>query len=120
MGLIDEYLQRVEPSKRAQLQRIRTLAKEIVPDAQETISYKMPTLTLGGKPFLGFDARAKHIGIYPFSGKVIPQLKDALADYAVSKGAIRVPLDSPISKELLQLLIRTRLDEIDTTRSEMA
>jgi hypothetical protein len=34
MGLIDEYLQRVEPSKRAQLQRIRTLAKEIVPDAQ--------------------------------------------------------------------------------------
>jgi uncharacterized protein YdhG (YjbR/CyaY superfamily) len=115
MGLIDDYLQRVEPSKRAQLQRIRTLAKEIVPDAEETISYNMPTLTLGGKPFLGFDAHAKHIGIYPFSGKVIPQLKDALTAYAVSKGAIRVPLDCPISKELLRLLISSRLKEIQVT-----
>ncbi|HTC31527.1 MAG TPA: DUF1801 domain-containing protein [Candidatus Acidoferrum sp.] len=114
MGLIDEHLARIEPSKRAQLQRIRALAKEIVPDAQETISYKMPTLTLAGKPFLGFDARARHIGIYPFSGKVIPELKDALADYAVSKGAIRVPLDRPISKELLRLIISARLKEILT------
>jgi uncharacterized protein YdhG (YjbR/CyaY superfamily) len=109
MGLIDDYLKNVEPSKRKQLQRIRTLAKEIVPAAEETISYNMPTLKFEGKSFLGFDAHADHIGIYPYSGQVIPQLKDELQNYSVSKGAIRIPLDRPISKRLLKLVITTRL-----------
>ena len=109
MSVIDDYLKKVAPAKREQLERIRLLAKEIVPDAEETISYKMPTLTYAGKAFLGFDAHANHIGIYPYSGKVIPQLKDELQDYEVSKGAIRMPLDKPISKQLLKLLITTRL-----------
>ncbi len=109
MSLIDDYLKNVEPSKRKELERIRALAKEIVPEAEETISYKMPTLTYEGKAFLGFDAHANHIGIYPYSGKVIPQLKDELSEYTVSKGAIQVPLDHPISKELLKLVITTRL-----------
>ncbi len=109
MSLIDDYLKNVEPSKRKELERIRALAKEIVPEAEETISYKMPTLTYEGKAFLGFDAHANHIGLYPYSGKVIPQLKDELSDYTVSKGAIQVPLDRPISKELLELVITTRL-----------
>jgi len=112
MSLIDDYFKNVEPSKRKQLERIRTLAKEIVPTAEETISYNMPTLKYEGKAFLGFDAHADHIGIYPYSGQVIPQLKDELRAYAVSKGAIRVPLDRPISKRLLKLVITSRLKVI--------
>jgi uncharacterized protein YdhG (YjbR/CyaY superfamily) len=42
MRLIDDYLTKIEPSKRKELQRILRLAKEIVPSAEETISYKMP------------------------------------------------------------------------------
>lgn len=112
MSLIDDYLETTEPSKRKQLQRIRMLAKEIVPSAEETISYDMPTLKYEGKAFLGFDAHADHIGIYPYSGRVIPQLKDELRAYTVSKGAIRVPLDRPISKRLLKLVIACRLEAI--------
>jgi uncharacterized protein YdhG (YjbR/CyaY superfamily) len=112
MGLIDDYLRKIEPSKRKQLQRIRVLAKEIVPSAQEAISYNMPTLKYEGRSFLGFDAHADHIGIYPFSGRVVPQLKDELRAYAVTKGAIRIPLDRPISKRLLKLVISCRLKAI--------
>jgi uncharacterized protein YdhG (YjbR/CyaY superfamily) len=109
MGLIDDYLETVEPPKRKELQRIRALAKEIVPEAEETVSYKMPALKYAGKTFLGFDARKNHIGIYPFSGSVIPQLKDELRGCTVSKGAIQIPLDRPISKRLLKLVIMRRL-----------
>lgn len=112
MSLIDDYLKKIEPSKRKELQRIRVLAKEIVPDAEEMISYNMPTLKFAGKAFLGFDAHADHIGIYPYSGKVIPQLKDELSKFAVSKGAIRIPLDRPISKRLLKLIVTCRLKMI--------
>jgi uncharacterized protein YdhG (YjbR/CyaY superfamily) len=53
---------------RERAQRIRTLAKQAVPGAEEAITYGMPTLKYKGKPFLGFDAHKNHIGIYPYSG----------------------------------------------------
>jgi uncharacterized protein YdhG (YjbR/CyaY superfamily) len=119
MGLIDDYLKKIEPAKRKELQRIRSLAKEIVPSAEETISYGMPTLKYRGKPFFGFDAHKEHIGIYPYSGKIIPQLKDALAQFTCTKGAIRVPLDRPITKTLLRKIIERRLAAIKAEKKTL-
>ncbi len=115
MTPIDDYLKNVEPAKRKELQRIRVLAKEIVPSAEEAISYGMPTLKYQGKPFLGFDAHANHIGIYPYSGDVIATLKAELHAYSLSKGAIRVPLEKPIPKTLLRKVIACRLQAIRAT-----
>ncbi len=106
---IDAYLASVAPERRAALERIRTLAHELVPGAEETISYRMPTLTLHGKPFLGFAARAHHIGIYPFSGRVLPEMRDDLRAYEYSRGALRVPYDLPLSKALLKKIIARSL-----------
>lgn len=109
---IDDYLKKVEPSKRRELQRIRVLAKKVVPGAEEAISYGMPTLKYQGKPFLGFDAHKNHIGIYPYGGGVTKALKDDLHEYESSSGAIRVPLDNPISEKLLRKIISRKLKEI--------
>ena len=116
MTPIDEYLNKVEPSKREALERIRTLAKKAVPSAEEAIAYGMPTLKYQGKPFLGFDAHKNHIGIYPYSGQVIETLKDQLREFEMSKGAIRVPLDKPISESLLNEVIACRLMQIEAER----
>ena len=113
---IDDYLKKVEISKRRQLERIRRIAKKAVPGAEEAIVYGMPTLKYQGKPFLGFDAHGKHIGVYPYSGQVIRTLKDRLHDYGLSKGAIRVPLDRPISEKLLKQVIDCRLKAIKAQR----
>jgi uncharacterized protein YdhG (YjbR/CyaY superfamily) len=112
MTPIDDYLKNVEPSKRRELERIRTLAKRVVPDAEEAIVYSMPTLKYQGKPFLGFNAHKNHIGIYPYSGQVIEALKDQLHEYGFSSGTIRVPLDRPISEDLLKQVILQRLKQI--------
>jgi uncharacterized protein YdhG (YjbR/CyaY superfamily) len=109
---IDEYLAKVEPGKRKALERIRALAKKAVPEANETISYRMPTLTYRGKPFLGFAARANHIGIYPYSGHVIGTLGEKLRGYETTKGAIRVPLETPIPERILRAVIECRLQAI--------
>ena len=112
MTVIDDYLTTVDPSKRKELERIRALAKQTVPGAEEAIVYGMPTLKYQGKPLLGFDAHKQHIGIYPYSGQVLETLKDQLHDYSFSKGAIRVPLDHPISEEMLKQIIHLRLKQI--------
>jgi len=112
MTAIDDYLKRIEPSKKKALARIRALAREVVPSAEESISYGMPTLKYQGKPFLGFDAHKNHIGIYPYSGHVIEKLKDDLRGYQLTKGAIQVPLDEPIPKTKLRKVIALRLKAI--------
>ena len=58
MTVIDDYIKNFDPSKKQELERIRKIALEVVPDAQEVISYAMPALTYKGKAFLGFNATA--------------------------------------------------------------
>jgi uncharacterized protein YdhG (YjbR/CyaY superfamily) len=118
MSVIDDYLKTVEPSKRRELKRIRALAKEVVPSAEEAIVYGMPTLKYDGQPILGFNAHKNHIGIYPYSADVIDTLKDELEKYGLSRGAIRVPLDDPISKGTLRAVINCRLKAIRAKRSD--
>src|SRR5207244_12349231 len=113
MTVIDDYLQNVESPKREALERIRAIAKKLVPDATETISYAMPTLKYQGKPFLGFDARKNHIGLYPYSNEVIARLKDELHDYGTSKAAIRVTVDNPIPEKMLKQIMDYRLNLIE-------
>jgi uncharacterized protein YdhG (YjbR/CyaY superfamily) len=112
VSVIDDYLKNVEPAKRRELERIRALAKAAVPDAEEAISYGMPTLKHAGKPFLGFDAHKNHIGIYPYSGRVIETLKADLQGYETTKGAIRIPFDKPIPESTLRKIIDRRLKAI--------
>src|SRR5260370_41770843 len=88
MTVIDDYLTTVDPSKRKELQRIRALAKQTVPGAEEAIVYGMPTLKYQGKSFLVFDGHTHYTGISPSSGQVVETLKDQLHDCHFSKGAI--------------------------------
>jgi uncharacterized protein YdhG (YjbR/CyaY superfamily) len=114
MTVIDEYLKKIEPEKRKQLERIRQIAKQTVPEAQEAISYGMPTLKYKSKSFLGFNTHANHIGIYPYGGEEIEVFKDKLTEYnyGFSSGAIRVPYDKPIPESLLREIIHHRIKRI--------
>lgn len=112
MSVIDEYLTHVESTSRAKLERIKKIAKQTVPEAEETISYNMPTLKYKGKSFLGFDIHKNHIGIYPYGGEEIEVFKEKLSDFSCSKGAIRVPLDKQFPEELLKEIILHRIKRI--------
>ena len=116
MTLIDDYLKKLEPTKRKQLERIREIAREVVPDAQEEISYGMPTLQYKGKSFLGFNTHVNHIGIYPYGSEEIEVFKDKLFEYkyGFSTGTIRVPYDKPFPESLLKEIIKHRIKRITT------
>ena len=112
MTVIDNYLAKIEPEKRKQLERIREIAKRLVPEAEEVISYGMPTLKYEGTSFLGFNAHRDHIGIYPYGGEEIMVFRDQLAQFGTSKGAIRVPYDKPFPEDLLREIIAHRIARI--------
>jgi uncharacterized protein YdhG (YjbR/CyaY superfamily) len=114
MTVIDEYLQKIDAPQRKQLERIRKIAKQVVPDAQEVISYGMPTLQYKGKSFLGFNVHKNHIGIYPYGGEEIRVFENKLRQlgYGFSKGAIRVPFDSEIPEDFLAEIIEFKMKRL--------
>lgn len=61
---IDDYIAAAAAEAQPILRRIRAAVREAVPDAVETISYRMPALKVR-KVFFYFAAFKKHIGVYP-------------------------------------------------------
>ncbi len=106
---IDQYLTDLVEPKRSTLQRLRETILEVVPDAQEGISYQVPAFRIDGKVIAGFAAFKNHLSYLPHSGSVFPVLRDELASYKTSTGALQFPIDSPLPKLLVEQLIRVRI-----------
>ena len=106
---INLYLADLEEPKRSTLQRLRQTILEVVPEADEGISYQVPAFRIDGKVIAGFAAFKNHLSYLPHSGSVFPLLRDEVAGYKTSKGALQFPIDSPLPKLLVEQLIRVRV-----------
>jgi uncharacterized protein YdhG (YjbR/CyaY superfamily) len=69
----------------------------------------MPTFYQNGN-LVHFAAFRDHYGFYPAPSGIVP-FEDKLAPYRSGKGTLRFSLDKPFPRELLQNLVRFRLEE---------
>ena len=106
---IDEYIATFPESIREILQKIRHAIRESAPQAQEAISYRIPTFKLNGN-LVHFAAFKDHIGFFPTSSGV-EAFKEELSGYDTSKGTIRFPLDKPIPLDLIRKIVKSRVKE---------
>jgi len=109
---IDEYVDALDEPKRSTLLALRSTILELVPDAEQVISYRVPAFRLGGKIVAGFAAFKDHLSYLPFSGSVLEQLADELDGYSMTKSALHFPVDRPLAKPLVKRLIDVRLREV--------
>ncbi|MDR7161868.1 uncharacterized protein YdhG (YjbR/CyaY superfamily) [Arthrobacter sp. BE255] len=112
MGAVDDSLADLPELERGSLQRVISIARTIVPEAEEGMSYGMPALKLDGKPLIGVVAAAKHLSVFPFSPAVIDAVAGRLEGYSLSKGTIRFTPDHPLPDDVLEDIIRLRRAEI--------
>src|SRR5580658_6708066 len=106
---VDHYLSSVEEPKRTTLTQLRRTIREIIPEAEEGISYALPAFKVAGKTIAGFAAFKNHLSYLPHSGSVFPELTQELAGYERSAGALRFAIDHPLPLELVERLIAVRL-----------
>ena len=101
---IDEYVATFSPEVRAILEKIRLTIGTAAPDADEAISYRMPTFKQNGV-LVHFAAFKNHIGLYPpIRGDT--SLEKAISPYAGEKGNLRFPLDRPIPYDLIERIVK--------------
>lgn len=106
---IDEYIVGCPPNVRPILQQIRQTIREAAPDAEEAISYQMPTFKLHGN-LVHFGAFKSHIGFYP-APTGIEQFQKELSVYQSAKGSVQFPLDRPMPYALIKRIVKFRVKE---------
>ena len=106
---IDEYIAGFPQDVQEILKKIRSTIEKAAPEAQETISYQMPTFTLSGN-LVYFAAFKKHIGFYP-TPTGTEKFQKELSVYKGGKGSIRFPLDQPIPLALISKIVKFRVKE---------
>lgn len=109
---VDDYLRDLEQPKRGTLEILRRTILEVVPEAEQLISYRVPAFRVRGQIVAGFAAFKDHLSYLPFSGSVLGQLTDELHGYTMTKSALHFPVDRPLPKGLVEKLIEVRLAEV--------
>lgn len=105
---VDEYLNGAPEPQRGTLQQLRSMLREMLPDAIEALSYGMPAFMVEGKPVAGYAWAKQHCSFYPHSGAVLTEIADELDGYDWSKGTLRFPVDAPLPRELVVRLVEVK------------
>lgn len=106
---VDEYLSWFSPQVAGMLEAIRQTIAKSAPQAKETISYGMPAFEQDGV-LCYFAAFKDHLSFFPTSSG-IEAFKHELKGFKTSKGTIQLPLDKPLPLELIGRIVRFRVEE---------
>ena len=108
--VLQVYRKAPSPQRETML-AMRKSILEIIPKAEEVISYGMPAFKVDGNVVAGLLCNKNHVGYYPFSGSVIKLFPNELRGYTTTKSALHVPVDKPLTKTLLAKLIKARISQ---------
>lgn len=106
---IDAYIANFPDPVQRQLQELRATIRAAAPEAEEVISYQMPTFRLHGN-LVHFAAYTGHIGFYP-APSGISAFQERLSRYKGAKGSVQFPLGEPLPLDLVAEIVRFRVAE---------
>jgi uncharacterized protein YdhG (YjbR/CyaY superfamily) len=109
---IDRYLAGLDEPRRSTLEALRKSIMEVVPGAEQCISYGMPAFKVQGKTVAGFAAFKNHLSYLPHSGSVLATLPEDVDAYESSKGSLKFATNKPLPKRLVKKLIHARMHEL--------
>ena len=110
---VEAYLSVLPVDQQAALRTLRATLARLLPDHIECLSYAMPGFRQPGpkgRMVAGYAAFARHLGLYPHSGSVIPNLD--CAPFKTSKSGVLFTPAQPLPDSLVETIIRARQAEI--------
>lgn len=108
---VTEYISGFPESTQVVLNQVRECILEVLPEAEETLKYGIPTYVLKKKNMVHFGGYKRHLGFYP-TPKVLSHFEREIAGFVSSKGAVQFPLDQSMPLELIAEMTRYRLSQV--------
>jgi uncharacterized protein YdhG (YjbR/CyaY superfamily) len=109
----DDYLAAVPEPARTTLGKLRGMIRAAVPEATETVSYRLPTFKYRGRPLVALGASKDHCALY-LMGYVPRELEADLEKYETGKGTIRFPADKPLPAALVRKVVKARIAQVES------
>ena len=108
---IDDYVAGFLPETRTVLEELRGLIRTEAPDADETISYAIPTFDLNGKHPCHFAAFKSHLSFFP-TGSGADAFADELKAYKGGRGTVQFPYGKPLPADLIRRMVAYRVEQV--------
>lgn len=112
---INDYIAKAPEKSQEKLQILREIIKSTAPDAEEAISYMMPTFKLHGKNLIHFAAFRDHISVFPTASNLESELPE-VEKYRTGKGTLQFPNDSEIPFDLIKRIVQFRVNEMNRSK----
>lgn len=113
---IDDYIADFPSDVQSRLKRIRQLILEVVPDAAELISYRIPAFKLQGRVLIYFAAFKEHLSMYP-APYGVAQFEKVLGKYGAGKGTLRFPHDKILPLAVIKRVVVYRAQQVRAKES---
>ena len=107
---IDEYIKTFPKDVQSILEKMRQTIQSAAPEAEEAISYQIPTFKLNGNSLVHFAAFKNHIGFYPPAPR---EFKKEVSPYEGPKGNLKFPIDEPIPFDLVKRIVEFRVRSLN-------
>jgi uncharacterized protein YdhG (YjbR/CyaY superfamily) len=114
---IDGYIANCPKDVRPILNKLRQKILDAAPDAEEKISYHMPTFLIDGSKVY-FALWKNHIGFYGATPTAMKELKEEVAPYLGEKGTLKFPIDEPLPLDLVGRIVKLRVKESRRTQKK--
>ncbi len=108
---VDEYLNNFDGEARIRLDTMRSIVKELAPQAEESFSYGLVGYKLNKKPLVYFGGFAHHTGFYA-TPNGHEAFKEEFSKYKQGKGSVQFPLDQAFPVELVRKVVHFRVEQL--------
>lgn len=107
---VDKYINSFPKETQVQLNIIRKIIKEVLPDAIEGISYQIPAFKINGRYLIYFAGWKNHISLYPIP-KGDNKYQQEIKEYIAGKGTLKFPLDKDLPDKIIKGTVKFRVLE---------
>jgi uncharacterized protein YdhG (YjbR/CyaY superfamily) len=102
---VETYLAALPAPTREVVDRLRGIVRGVLPDADEVISYSIPTFRVNGRNVVHVAGWAKHTSMYPLVD-LGEEDEAQVARFRSGRGTLKFPLDEPLPEDLIVRLVR--------------
>lgn len=107
---VDEYIANIPKEERSALENLRNIIKATVPEAEEVISYGIPTYKYYG-PLVHFATFKDHSSFIVINELILETFKSELEGYKTSGTTIHFSTENPLSESLVKEIVKKRMEE---------
>ena len=107
---VDAWFDHLPPDERDAMLALRRRIKEIVPEATERISYRVPTFVLDG-PLVALNASKSGLSLITMRPGLLDAMRGGLGSVTWSGSTLRFHPDQPLPDDVLRAVAEALVDQ---------